>query len=78
MSARGKFVFGSNLQVVLTKDSVIVNCNENIAEADIRYELMKFFQYALNWVSSSKQLILFNPTGGNINFASFFKSMQVL
>lgn len=72
MSASGKFDFGSNLQVVLTKDSVIVNCNENIAEADIRYKLSSFPSIALSWVSSSKQLILFNPTGGNINFASLF------
>ena len=72
MSASVKFDFGSNLQVVLTKDSVIVNCNENIAEADIRYKLSSFPSIALSWVSSSKQLILFNPTGGNINFASLF------
>ena len=72
MSASGKFDFGSNLQVVLTKDSVIVNCNENIVEADIRYKLSSFPSIALSWVSSSKQLILFNPTGGNINFASLF------
>ena len=72
MSASVKFDFGFNLQVVLTKDSVIVNCNENIAEADIRYKLSSFPSIALSWVSSSKQLILFNPTGGNINFASLF------
>lgn len=72
MSASGKFDFGSNLQVVLTKDSVIVNCNENIAEADIRNKLSSFPSIALSWVNSSKQLILFNPTGGNINFESLF------
>jgi hypothetical protein len=66
------FDFGSDLRVVLTKDSVIINCKKDIIEGDIRYKLSSFPSIALSWVHSSRQLILFNPTGGNINFASLF------
>jgi len=72
MSVSKYFNFGTDLKVVLTKDSVIVNCNKDIAEADIRYKLSSFPSIALSWVPSSRQLILFNPAGGYINFASLF------
>jgi len=75
MSASRNFDFGPALSVVSTKDSVIINCNKDIHEGDIRYRLSSFPSIALNWVSSSRQLILFNPTGGNINFASLFNEI---
>ncbi|MDC1537323.1 PD-(D/E)XK motif protein [Schleiferiaceae bacterium] len=72
MSVSKNFDFGSDLHVILTKDSVIINSTEEIVEGDIRYKLSSFPSIALNWVHSSRQLILFNPTGGNINFVSLF------
>lgn len=72
MSVSKNFDFGSDLHVILTKDSVIINSTEEIVEGDIRYKLSSFPSIALNCVHSSRQLILFNPTGGNINFVSLF------
>ena len=72
MSVNNNFYFGSALRVALTKDSVIINCNKDIVEEDIRYKLSSFPSIALKWIPSSRQLILFNPTGGNINFTSLF------
>ena len=72
MSVNLNFDFGTDLKVALTKDSVIINCSKDISEADIRYKLSSFPSIALSWAPPSRQLILFNPTGGNINFASLF------
>lgn len=72
MNVNKNFSFGEDLRVSLTKDSVIINSNKDIVEKDIRYKLSSFPSIALSWSPSSRQLILFNPTGGNINFESLF------
>ena len=72
MSDSMNFDYETGLRLVLTKDSVIINCKEDIAERDIRYKLSSFPSIASNWIPSSRQLILFNHTGGNINFSSLF------
>lgn len=72
MNVNKNFSFGEDLRVSLTKDSVIINSNKDIVEKDIRYKLSSFPSIALGWSPSSRQLILFNPTGGNINFESLF------
>lgn len=72
MSVSKNFDFGTDLKVALTMDSVIINCSKDISEADIRYKLSSFPSISLGWAPSSRQLILFNPTGGNINFESLF------